>query len=60
MSEITEVDTAFVRAWARKKGFKVGNRGHLPEEVVEAFNKAHRTKRYTSGNPSVHPELVSA
>lgn len=40
------VSAAFVRAWARRKGFYVGQRGRLDSDVVEAFNKAHRVKRY--------------
>lgn len=50
---IEEVDAAYVRAWARKRGYSVGSRGHLPEEVAEAFNRAHRTKRYVSKNPAL-------
>lgn len=52
MANITYVDTAYVRQWAREKGLFFGTRGHLPEEVIEAFNKAHKVKRYRSKNPS--------
>lgn len=40
-----------VRAWLRKRGENVGNRGHLPEAGVKAFNRYHRQKKYENRNP---------
>jgi hypothetical protein len=42
---------ADVRAWARRKGLTVGKRGHLPKDVVAAFNRAHRARKFTNANP---------
>ncbi|OXM44803.1 histone-like nucleoid-structuring protein Lsr2 [Amycolatopsis alba] len=30
-----------IRAWARKNGFSVSDRGRIPSEVVEAYHKKH-------------------
>lgn len=46
------VNAAAVRAWAIEHGLTVGQRGHLPQAVIDAYNKAHRTKRFESKNPS--------
>lgn len=46
IAEPTIVSMAEVRAWAMKKGYDVNVSGNLPGAVVEAFNKAHRTKRF--------------
>ena len=35
------VDTAAVRDWARKKGYKVSERGRISAEVMEAYQAAH-------------------
>lgn len=51
MDNKISVSASFVRAWALKKGLTVGTRGHLPKPVVEAFNKAHKTKVFTNTNP---------
>lgn len=40
-----------VRVWAAKNGMKVGSRGHLPVEVIGAFNRRHRTKAFVNRNP---------
>lgn len=32
---------AAIRAWARKKGYEVSDRGRIPAAVVEAFDAAH-------------------
>lgn len=40
-----------VRVWAAKKGLSVGTRGHLPVEVIGAFNRAHRRRQFTNRNP---------
>lgn len=44
--EKTTVPMAEVRAWAQKKGMAVNASGNLPRDVVEAFNRAHRTKQF--------------
>lgn len=56
----TEVDAGYVREWARKRGLRVGLRGHLPQEVIDAFNKAHRTKHFSTKNPSTLKLLANA
>lgn len=46
------VAAAEVRAWAANKGLPVKDtRGRLSTEVVEAFNKAHKSKVYRPGGP---------
>ncbi|MFK0244503.1 Lsr2 family protein [Amycolatopsis azurea] len=30
-----------IRAWARKNGFDVSDRGRIPSEVVESYHKKH-------------------
>lgn len=52
MREVTDATAAEVRAWARQRGFPVGNRGHLDRSTIQAFNRAHRVRRFTSKNPS--------
>lgn len=32
---------AAIRAWARKKGYEVSDRGRIKSDIVEAFNAAH-------------------
>lgn len=32
---------ADVRAWAREKGYEVGQRGHLPADVIDLYNRRH-------------------
>lgn len=39
-SRSREENTA-IREWARRTGTKVSDRGRIPVEVVEAFNRAH-------------------
>ncbi len=40
-----EVNAAFVRAWARRKNIKgVGQRGHLPDWLIERFNRGMRVR----------------
>jgi hypothetical protein len=34
--------TQTVREWAKKNGHKVSDRGRIPGDVQEAYNKAHR------------------
>lgn len=46
-----QVSAAEVRDWARQRGFEVGTRGHIRQDVVEAFNRAHRVKEYVNTNP---------
>jgi hypothetical protein len=50
--EKTEVGADVVRAWGRKNGYKVGNRGHLSLDLIDTFNRRHRKQRHTSKNPS--------
>ena len=45
-AEKTEVDAQEVRYWAKGRGFTVGARGRIPADVIEAYNKAHRSKVY--------------
>lgn len=33
---------AMIREWARKKGLEVSDRGRIPQDIVEAFNKNNR------------------
>ena len=40
------VSAAEVRAWALDRGLTVGARGRLSADVIEAFNKAHRVKKF--------------
>lgn len=37
-------DLSAVREWARKNGFEVKDRGRMPDEVLDAYNKAHASK----------------
>ncbi|MCI2264762.1 histone-like nucleoid-structuring protein Lsr2 [Sediminivirga luteola] len=30
-----------VRAWAREQGYQIGDRGRVPQEIVEAYKAAH-------------------
>ncbi|MFE6686336.1 Lsr2 family protein [Streptomyces sp. NPDC057743] len=34
-------DSAAVRAWAREAGYEVSERGRVPADVREAYDKAH-------------------
>ena len=47
--EIVPIST--VRAWARTRGLEVGARGHLPEAVIDRFNRSHRRREAVSRNP---------
>jgi hypothetical protein len=51
--EKTEVGADVVRAWARTKGYWVGTRGHLSQELIDTFNRRHRKQFHTSKNPMV-------
>jgi hypothetical protein len=55
-----QVPAADVRQWANKKGFDVGTRGHLPQNVIEKFNRAHPSKEFVSGNPWLGRQTVDA
>jgi hypothetical protein len=46
-AEKASVPMSEVRAWAQRRGLPVNPTGNLPTTVIEAFNRAHRTKRYT-------------
>lgn len=43
----TEATPREVRNWAHGKGYVPPARGPLPRNIVDAFNKAHRTKTYS-------------
>ena len=34
-------DPALIRAWARTKGYEVGDRGRIPVQVIEAYDDAY-------------------
>lgn len=63
--EVRVADASEVRAWARKRGIEVGNRGHLSQQLIDQFNWAHRKKFVVAknNNPSVQhwpqPEEVA-
>ncbi len=40
-----------VREWALARGYSVGKRGHLPNELVAKFNRLHRETRAENRNP---------
>jgi len=42
-SEAAKDQTASIRVWARQNGHEVGDRGRMPEEVINAYNTAHAT-----------------
>lgn len=46
IAEKAPVPMSEVRAWAMKKGYDVNVSGNLPAAVVDAFNRAHRTKQF--------------
>jgi hypothetical protein len=50
-------DPALIRAWARTKGYEVGDRGRIPVQVIEAYDDAHGW--YCSGLVSASIELDS-
>jgi hypothetical protein len=33
--------TAAIRDWAKSKGYKISDRGRVPANIVEEYNKAH-------------------
>lgn len=37
----TRGNSRAVRQWAQEQGMKVANRGKIPHEIIEAYNKAH-------------------
>lgn len=46
VAETKTVPASEVRQWAAKKGYTVGTRGRLGAELRDAFNRAHRSKKY--------------
>ncbi|WP_326617712.1 Lsr2 family protein [Streptomyces decoyicus] len=34
-------DTAAIRAWAKEQGYQVNERGRVPADIREAYQKAH-------------------
>ncbi len=45
-AEKAAVPMSEVRAWAQKKGMAVNATGNLSSTVVDAYNRAHRTKEF--------------
>lgn len=37
--------TQAMREWARTKGYEVSDRGRIPGEIADAYEKAHRGRR---------------
>lgn len=37
----TRGNSRAIRQWAQDQGLKVANRGKIPHEIIDAFNKAH-------------------
>ncbi|WP_431962046.1 histone-like nucleoid-structuring protein Lsr2 [Actinacidiphila sp. bgisy160] len=37
----TSQDTAKIRAWAKEEGYEVNDRGRVPAQIREAYEKAH-------------------
>jgi hypothetical protein len=40
-SSTSTVDTAAIRSWAKENGYEVNDRGRVPANVREAYDKAH-------------------
>jgi hypothetical protein len=40
-TSVSNVDTAAVRSWAKENGYEVNDRGRVPANVREAYEKAH-------------------
>jgi len=36
-----DTDKGLVRVWARNNGYEVGDRGRIPADVIEAYDRAH-------------------
>lgn len=52
----TGASLAYVRAWAREQGIKVGDRGRLPAGLVEQYEAAHApTGKKTGKTPTAKP-----
>ena len=47
MSNATDVTAADVRAWAILKGLAKATRGKLSRACIEAYNKAHPSRKYS-------------
>jgi hypothetical protein len=41
-------DSAAIRAWVKENGYEVSDRGRVPTEVREAYEKAHWPERHSS------------
>lgn len=46
MATRKNVPASVVRTWAAEQGIEVGSRGRLHPDVVKAFHKANKSKRY--------------
>lgn len=49
--EVRIASPSEVRDWARRRGFEVGNRGHMPTDVIDRYNRKHRLSRFENKNP---------
>lgn len=38
---VSSQDTAAIRAWAKEQGYQVNERGRVPADIREAYQKAH-------------------
>jgi len=60
LSGPTIVPISVVRQWAADRGLPVGSRGHLPQTVIDQFNRRHRRKQAVSKNPFLKSEANDA
>lgn len=44
-SATSREQTRAIRGWARTKGYEVSDRGRIPREIADAYEKAHRGGR---------------
>ncbi|MEU4766702.1 Lsr2 family protein [Actinosynnema sp. NPDC023794] len=49
-----------VRQWAREHGYRISDRGRLPEIVLEAYERAHAGRRHADGTRRIadHPKRL--
>ncbi|MGY4969595.1 histone-like nucleoid-structuring protein Lsr2 [Streptomyces nigrescens] len=41
LAAVSGDDTAVIRAWAKENGYPVNDRGRVPADIREAYQKAH-------------------
>lgn len=56
--KMAQPNASDVRAWARENGLTVGERGHLPSEVVGQYNKGRRN-RFENTNPMARAKTTA-